>query len=138
MEWNQPGSGADSSPTVPPIHIDELREIIRESIDEALGLSDTRLSPRWQAGTLVLRPGDSSLKDKEMPLELFFHKIVLLRDRLRVLEQKVNAHKVLTDADKVELQQYVTKIYGTLTSFNILFRDRGDQFVGERGGRDDD
>jgi hypothetical protein len=138
MEWNRTTAGADSSPTTPTIHVDELREIIRDSIDEALGLSDIRLAPRWQAGTLVLKPGDPSLKDKDMPLEIFFHKIVMVRDRLRVLEQKINAHKTLSDADKVEMQQYVTKIYGTLTSFNVLFRDRDDQFVGERGGRDDD
>ena len=138
MEWNRTGQGAESSPTTPTIHVDELREIIRDSIDEALGLSDIRLAPRWQAGTLILKPGDPSLKDKELPLEAFFHKIVMVRDRLRVLEQKVNAHKGLSDADKVEMQQYVTKIYGSLTSFNILFRDKGDQFVGDRGARDDD
>ncbi|HEX7879469.1 MAG TPA: hypothetical protein VF720_08670 [Candidatus Eisenbacteria bacterium] len=138
MEWNRTSSGVENSPTTPTIHVDELREIIRESIDEALGLSDIRLAPRWQAGTVILKPGDPSLKEKEIPLEVFFHKIVMVRDRLRVLEQKINAHKTLGDADKVEMQQYVTKIYGTLTSFNVLFRDRDDQFVGERGGRDDD
>ena len=138
MEWNRTTSGVESSPTTPTIHVDELREIIRDSIDEALGLSDIRLAPRWQAGTLILKPGDATLKDKDMPLEAFFHKIVMVRDRLRVLEQKINAHKSLSDADKVEMQQYVTKIYGTLTSFNVLFRDRDDNFVGERGSRDDD
>ncbi len=138
MEWNtSPRAGADSSAVVPSIHVDELKEILRAVIDEQLALSDVRLSPRWQAGTLILKPGDPSLQSKEIPLETFFHKIVMVRDRLRTLEQKVNAHKVLTDAEKVELQQYVTKAYGSLTTFNILFREREDQFVGSRGSDGD-
>jgi hypothetical protein len=138
MEWNRPAPGAESSPLTPTLHVDELREILRDVIDEALGLSDIRIAPRWQAGTLILKPGDPSLASKEVPIEAFFHKIVMVRDRLRVLEQKLNAHKGLTDADKVELQQYVTKVYGSLTTFNVLFRDRDDHFVGERGGRGED
>lgn len=138
MDWNHQTPGAETSPLTPTLHVDELREILRAVIDESLGLSDIRMAPRWQAGTLVLKPGDSSLKDKEVPIEAFFHKIVMVRDRLRVLEQKINAHKVLTDTDKVELQQYVTKVYGSLTTFNILFRDKEDQFTGERGARDED
>lgn len=138
MNWNEPAPGAASSEVTPTMHVDELREVIREVIDEQLSLSDIRLSPRWQAGTVTLKPGDPSLQSKEIPLEAFFHKIVMVRDRLRVMEQKINAHKILSDADKVELQQYLTKIYGSLTTFNVLFRDREDLFVGDRGGRDDD
>jgi hypothetical protein len=138
MEWNRPAAGAETSPLVPTLHVDELKEMIRAVIDEELSLSDIRMAARWQAGTVILKPGDSTLKSKEMPIDVFFHKIIMVRDRLRVLEQKINAHKGLTDADKVEMQQYVTKIYGSLTTFNVLFRDREDQFVGERGARDDD
>jgi len=90
------------------------------------------LGDRWQGGKLVLQPADNSLKAKEMPVEDFFHKIVMLRDRLRVMEQQINAHKKLSDEDKVNLQQYITRIYGSLTTFNVLFRNREQWFVGEK------
>ncbi|MEZ4951766.1 MAG: hypothetical protein R2784_20600, partial [Saprospiraceae bacterium] len=80
-----------------------------------------------------LKPKDPSMKPKEMPIETFFHKIVMVRDRLRVMEQRVNAHKVMDDEDKVNLQQYITRIYGSLTSFNVLFKNKEDNFVGEKG-----
>jgi hypothetical protein len=89
------------------------------------------LGGKWSRGKLIIQPGDNSLKSKEIPIEDFFHKIVMLRDRLRVLEQNVNSHKKLDDEDKVHLQQYITRCYGTLTTFNILFRDSWHQFKGE-------
>jgi hypothetical protein len=95
------------------------------------------LGERWQKGTLILQPGDKTLKPKELPIEDFFHKIVMLRDRLRVLEQQINAHKQLSDADKVNLQQYITRIYGSLTTFNVLFRNKEHWFVGDKGGKED-
>ena len=95
------------------------------------------LGDRWQGGTMLLQPKDSSLKPKEIPVEAFFHKIVMLRDRIRVLEQQINAHKILSDEDKVNLQQYITRIYGSLTTFNVLFKNKEQWFVGEKGSKED-
>ncbi len=91
------------------------------------------LGNRWKGGELVMKPGDPKLATKSIPVETFFHKIVMVRDRLRVMEAQLNGHKVLTDAEKVDLQQYITRIYGSLTSFNILFKDKEDHFVGQKG-----
>ncbi|HSC54359.1 MAG TPA: hypothetical protein VLC98_12080 [Phnomibacter sp.] len=95
------------------------------------------LGDRWKNGTMLLQPADHSLKPKEVPVEMFFHKIVMLRDRLRVLEQNINSHKILSDEDKINLQQYITRIYGSLTTFNVLFRDKEDWFVGEKGSKEE-
>ncbi|HTR41189.1 MAG TPA: hypothetical protein VMH87_06200 [Pseudomonadales bacterium] len=104
-----------------------------EKIIERLGLEKaddvvTEMGTRWQKGMMILRPSDSSLQVKEVPLEVLFHKIVGIRNQLRVLEQKVNAHTIMTDADKVELQQYVSRCYGSLTTFNLLFKNKEGQF----------
>src|SRR6185369_5431077 len=88
------------------------------------------LGDRWVGGTMILQPKDNSQKPKELPIEAFFHKIVMLRDRLRVMEQQINAHKQMSDEDKVNLQQYITKIYGSLTTFNVLFKNKEQWFVG--------
>lgn len=101
-------------------------------LTEAVPLGD-----RWIGGNMILQPSDPSLKPKEIPVDIFFHKIVMLRDRLRVLEQQINAHKKLTDEDKVNLQQYITRIYGSLTTFNVLFKNKEQWFVGEKGSRED-
>ncbi len=90
------------------------------------------LGDKWQKGLMILKPEDTSLKPKEIPIETFFHKIVMLRDRLRVMEQRINA-SALTDEEKVNLQQYITRIYGSLTTFNVLFRQKEHQFVGDKG-----
>ncbi len=95
------------------------------------------LGERWEGGTLLLQPKDKTQKPKELPIEVFFHKIVMLRDRLRVLEQQLNAHKLLSDGDKVNLQQYITRIYGSLTTFNVLFKNKEQWFTGEKGGKED-
>lgn len=90
------------------------------------------LGGRWDGGTMVLNPGEANLAAKEIPIETFFHKIVMLRDRLRVMEQKINAHSKLSDEEKIEMQQYITRIYGSLTTFNVLFKNKEHQFVGEK------
>lgn len=101
------------------------------------GLTETvPLGDKWSNGVLLLQPADKSLKPKEIPIEDFFHKVVMLRDRLRVLEQNINSHKKLSDEDKVNLQQYITRCYGSLTTFNVLFRNKEDWFVGEKGSKD--
>ncbi|MEI7661414.1 MAG: hypothetical protein WCK34_04420 [Bacteroidota bacterium] len=90
------------------------------------------LGVKWTGGKIIMVPGEVGLKEKEIPMETFFHKIVMMRDRLRVLEQKLNASE-LTDQEKVDMQQYITRIYGSLTTFNVLFKNKDDQFEGERG-----
>ncbi len=133
-------ASSELTPAEPTAAVSELQvplsSFIRETahvIVEALGLEkdDTivqGIANRWQRGTLVLRPADASVQAKEVPLETFYHKIVMMRNNLRVLEQKVNASDKLTDADKVDLQQYITRCYGSLTTFNILFKNKEDQF----------
>ena len=112
---------------------DEFRAVLRSVIRDELGLADVELGGRWQGGEVVLRPGKEGTQEKRIPLESLFHKIVMIRDRLRVLEQKVNAHPKLTDEEKVTMQQYVTQCYGSLHWFNALFADKADGFSGQKG-----
>jgi hypothetical protein len=107
-------------------------DIVRAVIAE-LGLEKPesiveQLGTRWHKGRLVLHPADPALQPKEVPLEVFFHKIVMMRNNFRVLEQKINSHAQLSDAEKIELQQYISRCYGTMTTFNILFKNKENQF----------
>lgn len=95
------------------------------------------LGDRWQGGTMLLQPADKSLKPKELPIMDFFHKVVMLRDRLRVLEQNINSHKKLDDEDKVNLQQYITRCYGSLTTFNVLFKNKEQYFAGDKSSKEE-
>ncbi|MEQ8219840.1 MAG: hypothetical protein RH981_16490 [Arenibacter sp.] len=94
--------------------------------------SVTPIADKWKGGNLVLKPGDTNLSEKEIPMDTFFHKIVMVRDRIRVMEQKINSSNNLDDQEKVDLQQYITRIYGSLTTFNVLFKNQSDNFVGEK------
>lgn len=113
--------------------LEELIQKTAEATVRALGLEqpdavDAPLGARWHKGRLVLHPADPTLQTKEVPLETFFHKIVMVRNNLRVLEQKINAQEKFSDAEKVEMQQYITRSYGSLTTFNLLFAEKEDQF----------
>jgi hypothetical protein len=116
---------------------EEFRQVLREVIRDELGVGDVPLGGRWIGGEVVLVPGKKETAEKRLPIDSLFHKIVMIRDKLRVLEQKVNSHPHLSDEDKVQMQQYVTQCYGSLTTFNVLFADRADGFSGQKGDKDD-
>jgi len=111
----------------------EIEKVLRFVLEEQSALQEiVPLGEKWMGGNMILQPANQSLKPKEIPIESFFHKIVMLRDRLRVLEQNINSHPGLSDEEKVNMQQYITRIYGSLTSFNILFADKDHYFVGAK------
>ena len=110
----------------------ELKETIREVLAEDGTIGTAKIGSRWIGGEMILQPADMAQQAKVIPVEAFFHKIVMVRDRLRVLEQHINSSKKLDDADKVDLQQYITRIYGSLTTFNVLFAEPDDCFRGEK------
>lgn len=117
----------------PKLNIKELEKILKYVLEQHNAIEHkVPLGKKWEGGTMTLQPGNLELKPKEIPIETFFHKIVMMRDRLRVLEQNINSHSVLTDEEKVNLQQYITRIYGSMTSFNILFDDKDYYFVGAK------
>jgi hypothetical protein len=110
---------------------DEIRDVVRVVLTELE--SNVSMADKWEGGTLILKPGLSSLQAKEIPIETFFHKIVMVRDKLRVLEQRINGHPKLSDVDKAEMQQYVTRCYGSLTTLNVFFKHEEDKFKGTGG-----
>jgi hypothetical protein len=128
IEATDPPEGTVSLTDVERILISILRRY--SDLTEVVPLGD-----KWINGKLILEPGRKDTVGKEVPIEDFFHKIVMVRDRLRVMEQKINACKGLNDEEKVDLQQYITRIYGSLTTFNVLFKHNSDHFVGQKGSR---
>lgn len=111
----------------------EIEKVLRYVLEDQSALQEiVPLGDKWMGGNMLLQPANLSLKPKEIPIEAFFHKIVMVRDRLRVLEQNINSHTGLSDEDKINLQQYITRIYGSLTTFNILFADKDHYFVGAK------
>ncbi len=121
------------------VELEDVVDAVKNVFDMYYEVTEiVELGDRWQGGTLLIQPKDTSLKPKEIPVENFFHKVVMLRDRLRVMEQKINAHPKMTDEEKVELQQYITRIYGSLTTFNVLFKSKKDWFVGDSAKASED
>lgn len=115
-----------------------VRNAVHDELQRIAGEGEpVELANRWTGGKVQIWPRDSSSSAKELPIADFFHKIVMVRDRLRVLEQKINAHSGLTDEEKVDLEQYVTRCYGSLTTFNALFKDREDHFSGTAGRKEE-
>ena len=111
----------------------EIEEVITFVMDKYQGITHmVKIADKWKDGMLEMKPANAELQAKEVPMETFFHKIVMLRDRLRVLEQNINSHPKLDEEDKIQLQQYITRAYGSLTTFNVLFADKDDYFVGQK------
>jgi hypothetical protein len=116
------------------ITIADIEQALSNILDQRLhDMQMVPIAAKWKRGNMILKPGDTTQQSKEVPIETFFHKIVMVRDRLRVMEQKINASKVMTDDEKVDLQQYITAIYGSLTTFNVLFKETIHQFKGASG-----
>ncbi len=125
---------AETDDDQPKLNIREVERMLTHVLAKYNGIEyKAELGKKWQGGTMILQPADKELKPKDMPIETFFHKIVMMRDRLRVLEQNINSSGSLTAEEKVNLQQYISRIYGSMTSFNILFEDKEDYFVGMKG-----
>lgn len=123
----------DVEDDTPKLNIREFKQVLTQILTQYNGIEyKAELGKKWQGGTMLLQPANKDLAPKEIPVETFFHKIVMMRDRLRVLEQNINSSASLTDEEKVNLQQYISRIYGSMTSFNVLFDDKEDYFVGVR------
>ncbi len=128
-EPSEEGGGAGSQ-----ISLADLEKVFSQVLRRYADFpEEVEMGDRWKKGMMILKPGTDTLKPKEIPIDMFFKKIVLVRDRLRVMEARINANENLAEEEKVNLQQYITRVYGSLTTFNVLFKYKEQQFVGERG-----
>lgn len=112
--------------------LDEMKSALREVLREEGLTGNITMADKWDGGELVMKPAKADLQSKSVPIDTFFHKIVMIRNQLRVLEANINGSRNLSDSEKVDLQQYITRCYGTLTTFNVLFADKKDWFVGSK------
>lgn len=123
----------DALPAEEPVTFNEAEKSLIKILKTWSDISEVvPLGDKWDGGVMILKPEDESLKPKEIPIDAFFHKIIMIRDRMRVLEQRINSHDKLTDEDKFNIQQYITRVYGSLTTFNVLFKNKEDNFIGEK------
>ncbi len=128
----QQGGGAGSG-----ISLQDLEKVFSNVLKRYADFPEiVDLGDKWKKGTMILKPADPNLKPKEISIDQLFHKIVMVRDRLRVLEQRINANEAMSDEEKVNLQQYITRCYGSLTTFNVLFKHKQQYFSGEKGQTD--
>jgi DUF438 domain-containing protein len=126
-----------TDPDLDTVSLSEIEEIFTQLLRKFSDIQErVDFGDKWKGGKMILKPADNSLQPKEIPMDVFFNKIVMLRDRLRVLEQRINAHDKLSEEDKVNMQQYITRCYGSLTTFNVLFKYTTDYFVGDKGSKD--
>ena len=134
IEASELGEQGDNRSGGSNISLADLEKVFTSILRRYADFPETvELGDKWKKGLMILKPGSSDLKSKEIPIDAFFHKIVLIRDRIRVLEQRINSNDKLEDEEKVNLQQYITRIYGSLTTFNVLFKHKEQYFVGDRG-----
>lgn len=131
FEVLQPAEANDDGQ--PKLNIKEFERALTSILNKYNAIENkVELGRKWVGGSIIMKPANPELQPKEMPVETFFHKIVMMRDRLRVLEQNINSSNSLTEEEKVNLQQYISRIYGSMTSFNILFENKEDNFVGAK------
>ncbi len=128
-----PSKVTEQGSSGPSLSLSDLEKVFTGVLKRFVDFPETvELGDKWKKGTIILQPGSTDLKPKEIPIDSFFHKIVLVRDRLRVLEQRINSNEKLDEEEKINLQQYITRIYGSLTTFNVLFKHKEQHFVGDR------